>query len=167
MRHKNWITALKLEQWADSLPARAVLPQILRRLVHSTLNAPSILRAEFPSGEGIQRHGVDGSTEITTGNAKVPVGHTAWEFGCDKDIKRKAEDDYSKRTAVPGSSFIFVTPRKWPKKGDWCDDKREAAEWREVRVYDSADLEEWLELAPVVDIWLAHEMGLKPPAVCD
>src|SRR2546428_362791 len=139
MRHKNWITALKLEQWADLLPARAVLPQLLRRLVHATLNTSSIQRAEFPSGEGIQRHGIDGTTEVTAGNAKVPVGRAAWEFGCDNDIKAKAEADFSKRAADAGSAFIFATPRKWTKKGDWCGEKRKAAGWRDVRVYDSAD----------------------------
>ncbi len=167
MRHKNWITALKLEQWADSLPARAVLPQLLRRLVHATIDTSSVQRAEFPSGEGIQRHGIDGATEVATGNAKVPVGRTAWEFGCDANISTKAEGDFAKRATDSESSFIFVTPRKWTRKGDWCAEKRKSGAWRDVRAYDSADLEEWLELAPAVDIWLAHEMGLKPPGVCD
>jgi hypothetical protein len=167
MRHRNWVTSLKLEQWADSLTARALLPQLLRRLVHATLDASAIQRAEFPSGEGVQRHGIDGLTESTAGNAKVPAGQTAWESGCDKAIKGKADDDYSNRTPDSTSTFVFVTPRKWTKKQDWCDEKRKPALWRDVRVYDSADLEEWLELAPAVDIWLAHEIGLKPTGVCD
>ena len=167
MQHKNWVTSLKLEQWADELSARALLPQLLRRLVHATLDAPAIQRAEFPSGEGIQRHGIDGLTETTVGNAKVPAGKTAWESGCDKGIKGKADDDFSKRTPDFKSSFTFVTPRKWVNKQDWADEKRKPGLWHDVRAYDSADLEEWLELAPAVDIWLANEIGLKPPGVCD
>ena len=167
MRHKNWVSALKLEQWADSLTARALLPQLLRRLVHATLDAPTIQRAEFPSGEGVQRHGIDGLTETTAGNAKVPAGQTAWESGCDQGIKGKADDDFSKRTPDSKSAFVFVSPRKWMKKKEWGDEKRRLGSWSDVRAYDSADLEEWLELAPAVDIWLAHEIGLKPPGVCD
>jgi hypothetical protein len=167
MRHKNLVPSLKLEQWADSLSARALLPQLLRRLVHATLEPSAIKRAQFPSGEGVQRPDEDGLTETTAGNAKVPVGSAAWEIGCDKGIKGKAEDDFGKRTPNAHTTFVFVTPRKWTKKQDWCDEKRNLGLWSEVIAYDSADLEEWLELAPAVDIWLAHEIGLKPPGVCD
>jgi hypothetical protein len=164
VRHKNWVTALKLEQWADSLPARALLPQLLRRLIHATLDASAIKRAQFPSGEGVQRLDEDGLTETSAGNAKVPVGSAAWETGCNKDIHTKAEDDFTKRTPNAQTAFVFVSPRKWIKKQDWCDEKRKLGAWRDVLAYDSADLEEWLELAPAVDVWLAHEIGLKPPA---
>ncbi|MBI2926168.1 MAG: hypothetical protein HYY24_10745 [Verrucomicrobia bacterium] len=167
MRHKNWVTSLKLEQWADSLSARALLPQLLRRLVHATLESSAIKRAQFPSGEGVQRPDEDGLTETSAGNAKVPVGAAAWESGCDKGIKGKADFDFSKRLPDAQKTFIFVTPRKWTRKQDWCYEKRKPGSWREVRVYDSADLEQWLELAPAVDIWLAHEIGLKPTGVCD
>ena len=81
MRHKNWVTALKLEQWADSLSARALLPQLLRRLVHATLESTAIQRAQFPSGEGVQRPDEDGLTETSASNAKVPIGNAAWEAG--------------------------------------------------------------------------------------
>lgn len=167
MRHKNWVTALKLEQWADELSARALLPQILRRLVHATLEPTAIKRAQFPSGEGIQRPEEDGLTETLAGNAKLPNGNAAWEAGCNKEILGKAEDDFIKRSPDAQTTFVFVTPRKWTKKQDWCDEKRKMGLWRDVIAYDSADLEEWLELAPAVDIWLAHEVGLKPSGVCD
>jgi hypothetical protein len=167
MRHINWVTSLKLEQWADSLPARALLPQLLRRLVHATLESTAIKRAQFPSGEGVHRPDEDGLTETSAGNAKVPIGSAAWEAGCNKDIIGKAGDDFTKRTPNGHTTFVFVTPRKWTKKQDWCDKKRRLGEWCDVLAYDCADLEAWLELAPAVDIWLAHEIGLKPPGVCD
>ena len=91
----------------------------------------------------------------------------AWESGCNENIKRKSDEDFAKRTPDAQTTFIFVTPRKWTKKKEWCDEKRSLGSWRDVRAYDSADLEEWLELAPAVDIWLAHEIGLKPLGVCD
>lgn len=167
VRHKNWVTSLKLEDWADSLSARSMLPQLLRRLIHATLDASDVKRAQFPSGEGVQRPDEDGLTETSEGNAKVPAGQAAWESGCNENIKRKAEEDFAKRKPDAKATFIFVTPRKWTKKKDWCDEKRKPSSWLDVRAYDSADLEEWLELAPAVDIWLAHEIGLKPAGVCD
>ena len=167
MRHKNWVTSLKLEQWADSLSARSLLPQLLRRLVHATLQPAAIKRVQFPSGEGVQRPGEDGLTETSVSNAKVPIEITAWEAGTDKNIHSKAEKDFGKRTPDGQTTFVFVTPRKWIKKQDWSDKKRKLGVWRDVLAYDSADLEEWLELAPAVDIWLAHEIGLRPSGVCD
>ncbi len=167
MRHKNWITAAKLEVWADTLPARALLPQLLRRLVHASVPPISIQQLEFPSGEGVQRPGIDGVSITTSSNAKVPVGKTAWEIGCDKGIKSKADDDYIKRKPESNAAFVFVTPRKWSLKQQWSEERRKTGQWKDVRTYDSSDLEEWLELAPAVDIWLAHEIGHKPPGVTD
>jgi hypothetical protein len=156
-----------LEQWADSLSARALLPQLLRRLVHATLEPTAIKRAQFPSGEGVQRPDEDGLTETSEGNSKVPFGKVAWETGCNKDIRGKADDDFSKRMPYPDTAFVFVTPRKWLGKRHWCDEKRKLGLWRDVLAYDSADLEEWLELSPAVDIWLAYEIGLRPSGVGD
>lgn len=169
MQHKNWTTAIELEKWADKLPARSLLPQLLRRLINATLDAASVRLIQFPSAEGIQRAGIDGLSEATVGNAKIPAGRTAWEAGCDakNKIKGKADRDFEKRPPDSEATFIFVTPRKWDKKAAWSARKRDEGSWGDVRCYDSADLEEWLEMAPAVDIWLAHEIGLKPLGVCD
>ena len=37
--------------------------------------------------------------------------------------------------------------------------------WKQVRVYDSASLEEWLEQAPAVNAWLAGILGRRPPGI--
>jgi hypothetical protein len=103
----------------------------------------------------------------------VPGGTTGWELGTDKDIKGKADSDLTNRQKdIPLATrrkiaFVFVTPRKWQKKADWVEEKTKLKGWKEVRVYDSATLEEWLECAPAVDIWLARELGLCPPGVVD
>src|SRR6516162_7762888 len=34
--HKNWVTARHLEEWAGTLEARSVLPQLVRRLIRAT-----------------------------------------------------------------------------------------------------------------------------------
>ena len=64
----------------------------------------------------------------------IPEGPSAWEFGCDRDVRQKAESDYKARVSgvAPGirqnTSFVFVTPRNWPRtrptKEIWVSAKR-------------------------------------------
>lgn len=170
-RRTNWVRALHLETWADSLDARRTLPQLVRRLVAAT--GKGITRTEFPAGEQVQRPGWDGIVEAGGQDAFVPAGTSGWEMGVDENPKAKARDDLKKRTKDPRgldprkTTFVFVTPRKCQWKGEWCRAQMESRTWREVRVYDSAALEEWLERAPAVDVWLARILGLRPEGVTE
>ncbi|HEY7326646.1 MAG TPA: helix-turn-helix transcriptional regulator [Gemmataceae bacterium] len=168
-RHANWARSVDLEAWADYLDARSRLPQLVRRLVHAITS--SAVRMSFPAGEGTGRPGWDGLLEAAAGNAFVPEGTSVWEMGVDRDPREKAEADLKKRSKNPGGldpskvTFVFVTPRRWDKKSEWCREKNRLRVWKEVRAYDSADLEEWLELAPVVDLWFATLRGQRQPGV--
>ena len=139
--------------------------------IHATVDHPKL--SQFPADEGTQRKGWDGILEVDQGNAWVPTGKSAWEIGTDKDALGKANDEYNKRTKDPGSidpktsAFIFVTPRKWEGKIKWQDEKRAEGKWQDIRVYDSDDLEQWLEIAPAVDAWLARLRNKIPPGVQD
>jgi len=42
------------------------------------------------------------------------------------------------------------------------EEKKKEKFWRDVRVYDDRDLEEWLEQAPAVGAWLAKHIGKYP-----
>ncbi len=169
--HKNWVTARHLEDWAGTLEARSLLPQLVRRLIRAT--ATGLVRVEFPDGEQIQRPGWDGLVDASDDAEFVPKGVSAWEIGVEKDPKKKAEKDFANRQEESlglvkrKSTFVFVTPRKWQNKGLWVEKKTELKSWKEIRVYDSASLEEWLESAPAVDIWLARQLGLRPPGLID
>jgi transcriptional regulator with XRE-family HTH domain len=169
-RHLNWVTEVDLEAWAGTLAARSRLPQLIRRLVFAT--ADSLIHP-FPAGEGIQRPGWDGIVEAAAESAFVPSGTSGWELGVDKDPRQKAEEDYRNRTKNSSgldkskTTFIFVTPRKWTKKSEWCQEKNDLRVWKEVRAYDSADLEDWLERAPSVDAWFARIIGKRPVGLTD
>jgi transcriptional regulator with XRE-family HTH domain len=169
--HKNWVTARHLEDWAGTLEARSLLPQLVRRLVRAT--GTGLVRVEAPAGEQTQRPDWDGLVEASGEAEFVPKGVSAWEMGVEKDPKAKAEEDFAKRQKKsPGlvkrkSTFVFVTPRKWQKKAAWVEEKTRLKSWKEIRVYDSASLEEWLERAPAVDIWLARQLGICPPGLID
>ena len=167
--HTGWVRATKLEEWANTLIARATLPQLIRRLIRAT--GKPFTRVEFPAHEGVQRTGWDGIVEAEETDEFVPAGTSRWEMGVDKDPRKKAEGDFGKRTKAAGgldkkkTTFVFVTPRKWQDKEEWCRAKAALGLWKEVRVYDSASLEEWLEQAPAVDAWLAGIVDKKPPGV--
>ena len=167
----QWTRAIHLESGADLRMFQARLPELIRKLMHST--TPSLARISAPAGEGIQRPGFDIMTENETATPFVPSGATGWELGTTKDVKSKANDDFQKRTANKNltatqrrqMTYIQVTPRKWTDKKKWSDEKNRLNKWKEVRVYDSADLEEWLELAPAVDAWISRIFGIRPKDV--
>ena len=43
------------------------------------------------------------------------------------------------------ATFVFVTPRNWPRKEVWATEKAAHEDWKDVRAYDADDLEQWLE----------------------
>ena len=158
--------AADLAQWANRLDAQGLLPKLIRRLILAT--SSDITRIGVRSEEGIRYPGFDGIIEAGKGNAFVPTGLSVWEMGVNQDPKGKAEGDYTKRTEDPlgvdplQTTFVFVTPRRWPGKEDWVEDKRISGTWRDVQVLDADDLETWLELAPAVHTWISRLLGKDP-----
>lgn len=167
----SWIDATDLNGWANRRDAQARLPQLLRRLIHATVQ--QIRRVGFPSGESVQMGGWDGIVDAPQGNAFVPDGYSVWELGVNRDIKGKADGDYEKRcrdslgVVRSETTFVFITPRRWGGKDDWVKQKNVEGIWDEVRAYDADDLEQWLELAPAVQAWLAQLIGKWPEGVQD
>lgn len=94
-------------------------------------------------------------------------------MGVSKKPGEKAEADFTKRRAEKlgfdkkTATYIFVTPQSWPGKEKWVGAKKKLKVWKDVRVYDSANLEEWLELAPAVDVWLARQLEVRPDGLSD
>ena len=158
------VTRDNLENWADTTFSKAVLPYLISRLVRAT--TPVSTKANLPSGSASYIGGWDGIVNCETETAYVPQGISLWEFGTSSDCKGKADDDYDKRKANPigftpsDSVFIFVTPRLWTKKVDWIAEKKAENYWRDVIVYDSVDLEQWLDNALSVSRWLASQDGV-------
>ena len=157
--------ALDLASWADSTEARSALPALLRRLVNST--GFDLTGVDFPAFDNAQRKGWDGYVEAGAPTQWIPQGKSGWEFGCDKTPKSKAESDYTARVGSVDAkeraqtTFVFVTPRNWHGKKDWTEEKKAQGDWKDVRVYDASDIEQWLEQSAPVQIWLAECLG-KP-----
>lgn len=158
------------EAWVTSnVRARTRFAVLLRTLVNSTA-LPS--KSDFPGNDDAERPGWDGWSECKQGNPWVPAGNAGWEFGTNKDPKEKADGDYAKSVKAMATSaqrlqttFVFVTPRRWPGKSDWVNKKREEKQWREVRAYDASDLEQWVAQSVSAQAWLAGELGVPTQEV--
>lgn len=163
----KWIDAYDLDKiWAGRRDCQETLPLLTRKLIRATSN--SIQTIKFPSGENVLIGGWDGILEVTEETEYLPIGVSLWEFGASKDPKGKADSEYAKRTSNPlgfnpaNSTFIFVTPRLWQNGKDWVDEKMKDGVWKDIKVYNSEILEEWIEVAPTVGSWLAKHIGKFP-----
>ena len=157
------ITAHQISAWADSIHARGQIPALLRTLVHST--GINLTAVDFPAFDNSQRKGWDGQVTSESATPWIPRGQSGWEFGCDKTPRTKAENDYQVRTGgVPAKerkskTFVFVTPRNWPGKANWANDKKARGEWKDVRAFDASDLEQWLEQSIPAQILMREFQG--------
>jgi hypothetical protein len=165
------VTATDLQTKAELLGTRAKLPHFIRRLIQRA--DPTAKGIQFRTAEGTQLEGWDGLVDDATGNDYVPTGCSAWELGVDRAVKKKADEDYKKRTNDPlgldklKTTYVFVTPRRWSAKSKWVAEKQGKGDWKEVRAYDADDLITWLETAPGVHIWMSNELGKYPGGVTD
>ena len=158
------IRANQIEDWASGHEARSRLAVLLRILVNST--GSGLTKVDFPGNDDSQRRGWDGFVEARQARPWVPEGTSGWEFGCSGDVKRKAYGDFEKRTdsVPPGErkdiTFVFVTPRRWSGKNDWEKERRAEGQWKDVRVFDSSDLKQWMEQSIPAQAWFAGETGI-------
>ena len=159
------VNARDLEQWAETSEARYKFPKVIRLLLAGT---PGVDRLSVRAGRGIDLPGYDGYVERTVDGPYVPSGASCWEMGTGRDPRRKAQQDYRKRTDNPGevkpadTVFVFVTPRRWEGKDRWARSRAEEGPWREVRVLDADDLEGWLQSRYIDHVRVSEQLGRRP-----
>jgi transcriptional regulator with XRE-family HTH domain len=163
----RWVNATDLSQWGERRDAQGAMPELLRRLIFATVGPAAFVR--FPSDESVQHGGWDGQCITDIGATYVPTGNSAWEIGTQRTrISKKADDDLEKRTEDPlghdpsQTTFVFVTPQRFPKKGDWIAKQKARGVWRDVALIDGDDLVHWLEMCPAVAQWLSIKAGRRP-----
>jgi addiction module HigA family antidote len=167
--HSFLLSSNDLVVWAETIDARYALPLLLRALVRVTAESASIV--DFPAMEDTQRPGWDGVVENPARSAYVPIGRSVWELSTDARPLAKVERDYQKRTLNPlgyqpaKATLVMVTLRRWAQKKQWASAKEQEGQWARVVAYDATDLEQWLELAPEIAIWLAMRIGRRPAGV--
>ncbi len=159
------VTKDNLENWADTTFSKESLPHLVSRLIRAT--TPVSTKVNMPWGSATYIGGWDGIVDCAIATAYVPQGISLWEFGTYSDCKGKAESDYNKRKKntlgfTPNECvFVFVTPRLWTKKVDWVTEKKAEGFWKDVVVYDSVDLEQWLDNTLSVSRWFAAQPGIE------
>jgi addiction module HigA family antidote len=156
------LQANDIEGWFTvTIPARAKLSVLLRTLVNST--GHDLLQVDFPGNDDAERPGWDGFIEANSGTPWIPTGISGWEFGVTVDVKGKADGDFlksvkaTKNTDRAAITFVFVTPRRWPGKMAWVTAMKSKSLWKDVRAYDSSDLEQWMEQSLAAQTWFANQ----------
>lgn len=169
----KWITALSLDQWADTIQAKSSFPGLVADLIRAS--AAHISSYRFPTDDKGQVRGFDGNLVAKGAPPFVPDGESIWEFGVTKDYEGKANSDFNTRvTAVDpekrrNTTFVFVTPRTWNKVNrqlvDWLQEKRDLNEWKAVEFIDGSMLENWLDSHPAVAARYARQvLRTTPPS---
>lgn len=162
------ISPTQLNQWADKIESRYLLPEFVKKLVYASKHG--LTKVDIPSGEQIQQPGWDGVvvSESNADNNEVflPNGTCLIEMGTNKNPRAKADDDYIKRCAdslgfdCKSSTFVFITPRDWAGGRDWELDKIKEGKWKNVKVITATILADWIEQCPSVNSWLCNVMGV-------
>lgn len=159
------IKARDIMNWADSNLARQELPVLLRFLVHST--GRQLLKVDFPGNDNAQQPGADGLVEAGEGSPWVPKGSSWWEMGTNKTPRTKAKSDFEKRTneltehEQSELTYVFVTPRSWANKKNQIEEWKNnpKCKWKDIRIYDVSDLEQWIEQSIPAQVWCSTRMS--------
>ena len=67
-------TATEIVAWANKRDAQALMPILLRRLIHESLSCITMIG--FPGGDSVQLGGFDGTLEVGRGNPWIPDGRS-------------------------------------------------------------------------------------------
>jgi hypothetical protein len=155
------VSQQEVKQWVDSVNAPHMLPQLLRKLVHSAVNI-NVVSLRFPSHEGTRLGGYDGELEIIGTHPYLPEGESVFELSVRKIVKTKADSDYEKRTLDPLGktlsevTYVNVNPRSWGARDSWVASKKAENKWKDVRALDLGDIYTWIEQTPDVHRWLTE-----------
>ena len=165
------IAARQIEMWGSKQNgARVQLAVLVRRLIHAT--GRELQKVEFPGFDNAERRGFDGQVLASAAALNVPIGESVWQLSVSKNVRKKAEQDYiAGLKQLPNDqqvkqTFVFVTTRNWEGKNNWAKQKNLLGNWKEVRVYDASDLEQWLEITVEPRIWLAEKLDIPTDGFC-
>ncbi|MEA5536604.1 hypothetical protein [Crocosphaera sp. XPORK-15E] len=167
-----YITTNDIKNWTETNKRQAeeILPLLVKMLIRASCKPKKI---NFPSGNDIAVGGWDGVLEVDEGNQFIPSGTSGWEFGTNKSVKDKADDDYLKRLKNPDpfeldtTTFVFVTSRLWTQKDNWVNEKKSDNKWKGVEGINAQDLSNWLEDCSAVHRWFSQLLGKRCTSTLD
>jgi hypothetical protein len=170
----NWIDKHQLDLFAETTGAKLKLPRLVSELILATSDIPDVLR--FLADESGQVRGFDGVLVSPGAPPFVPAGKSYWEFGCEKDVRKKAREDLASRTATVDpaeraqATLVLVTPRHYDsprqRREDFISKASAGSGWKDVWLIDGQELKHWLDMAPgVAARWARRDFQSYPPGV--
>ncbi len=170
----NWIDKHQLDLFAETTGAKLKLPRLVSELILATSDIPDVLR--FLADESGQIRGFDGVLISPGAPPFVPAGKSYWEFGCEKDVRKKAQGDLASRTATVDTAeraqaiLVLVTPRHYDsprqRREDFISKASTGSGWKDVWLIDGQELKHWLDMAPgVAARWARRDFQSYPPGV--
>lgn len=167
------ITAQNLVDFASRYQANRLLPELIRKLIRAT--SDNIEDVLFPSGESNFRPGADGELRAIGKDPFVPDGASIWEMSTEQTPHVKGRRDFDKRSMADAKNsymgklrsditYVAVSMRRWNGEnkagpGVFIEYAKKTRVWKDVRVIDADNLEDWLDQTPSVAAWLAREIG--------
>jgi hypothetical protein len=152
------IDRTEIEVWGRKFDAKGSFPKLVAKLIMET--TPKSTFFQVPSGSAVFIGGWDGIVKCDEETNYVPKGISLWEIGANGD-KAKANSDYKKRSEdslgfeKEEATYISMTTNFWEDKNDWIIEKLNDRIWKNIKVFDSRDISEWLENAPVSCRWFS------------
>lgn len=170
----NWIDKHQLDLFAETTGARLRLPRLVSELILATSEIPDVIR--FLADESGQVRGFDGVLVSPGAPPFVPAGKSYWEFGCSKDVRKKAREDLEARTLAVDpleraqATLVLVTPRHYDTPTqllqEFVDEISASSGWASVQLLDGQGLKHWLDLAPgVAARWARRDFRSQPEGV--
>lgn len=164
----EWITAEEIDNWTnrESRRAQEIVPLLVWKLILAS--GKSINDHHFPYGKAIQYAGVDGFLDTCDSSPFYPSGKSVWEIGTDKNIIKKFNGDYNKRSNeqnkfnLSETTFCFVTSRIWYHEcgiAEFTTEKKKDSKWKDIRILDANSLALWLNECPSVKVWFQSIIG--------
>lgn len=151
------ITSTKIKNWIEENPedSQKQLPVLIRRLILSTCQPSQITECNFPGNDDYRKPGPDGQLKSLINTQYIPKGVSHWEFGKNfkaatkirKDVRNA--DKKHKKGESNNITYVAVTPQKLQsnKKNELELEIKSSNKWKDVRIYDATDLEQWIELS--------------------
>ena len=170
----NWIDKHQLDLFAETTGARLRLPRLVSELILATSEIPDVIR--FLADESGHVRGFDGVLVSPGAPPFVPAGKSYWEFGCSKDVRKKAREDLEARTLAVDpleraqATLVLVTPRHYDTPTqllqEFVDEISASSGWASVQLLDGQGLKHWLDLAPgVAARWARRDFRSQPEGV--
>ncbi|WP_407490136.1 hypothetical protein [Elizabethkingia anophelis] len=167
----RFITRDDIETWADTKDCKYYLSHLIHRLVLATLEYKNIEYISFQHRKVNHIGKVSGELITQEQNMFIPMGASVWELDITKNKKKNTDQDYEKKKShllskkASKITYIMVNAKRYRDKKKWVTEKIKERFWEDVRYLDAVDLEQWLELAPTVALWLAEILKKTIPGI--